>query len=112
MNDDTHEMKEPRGSKRRRSRGGLAGVVLATVATVLLTVGSAGAQSKCTSAKFKAAGKKIGAKSKCHSKAVSKGLAVDSACLQKAEDKYTSGWTKAEGSLAAGGAADRTVRLW
>jgi hypothetical protein len=27
---------------------------------------------------------------------VSKGLAVDSACLQKAEDKYTSGWTKAE----------------
>lgn len=53
--------------------------------------------SKCTSAKIKTAGKKAAAKTKCHSKAVAKDLAVDTACLQKAEDKFSTAFGKAEG---------------
>jgi cysteine-rich repeat protein len=82
---------------------------LGALAIVMLTVGSAGAQaSKCTAAKFKEAGKKIGTKTKCHAKAVSKGLPVDPACIQKAEDKYASGWVKAEakGDCVTGGDAE------
>jgi hypothetical protein len=55
------------------------------------------APSKCTSAKFKEAGKKAAGKTKCRSKAVGKGEAVDAACLTKAEGKFSAGWTKAEG---------------
>jgi hypothetical protein len=55
------------------------------------------APSKCTSAKFKEAGKKVASKTKCQSKAVAKGVAVDPACLTKAEGKFGTGWTKAEG---------------
>jgi hypothetical protein len=60
-----------------------------------LTGGNPG-PSKCTAAKLKEAGKKASAKSKCYSKAAAKGLAVDPACLAKAETKFNAGWAKAE----------------
>ena len=41
--------------------------------------------SKCEAARLKAAGKKASAKLGCYAKAVAKGLAVDSGCLDKAE---------------------------
>jgi len=45
---------------------------------------------------LKEAGRKASAKSKCYSKAAAKGVAVDPACLAKAEGKFNSGWPKAE----------------
>jgi hypothetical protein len=50
-----------------------------------------GAVSKCTAARWKAAGKKAYAKSKCLSKNAAKGLGIDPTCLQKAEDKFSNG---------------------
>jgi hypothetical protein len=57
---------------------------------------------KCAAAKQKAAGKKIAAKLTCYSKAVTKALPVDPACLMKAETKFSAAFTKAE---AGGGCA-------
>jgi cysteine-rich repeat protein len=63
---------------------------------VAATSGTAGAQSKCSSGKVKASGKKAAARTGCYAKAVTKGLAVDAGCLQKATDKFTKAFTKAE----------------
>jgi hypothetical protein len=49
----------------------------------------------CASSKLKAIGKDVGAKFKCYSKAVQKGLAVDPLCLSKAETKTTDAFAKA-----------------
>jgi hypothetical protein len=81
-------------------------VSLAVAASVALA-GPTPAQ-KCTAAKLKATGKKASAKLKCHEKAVLKGLAVDPACLAKAEEKFTDAFAKAEakgGCLTNGDAA-------
>ena len=72
----------------------------AVAALALLTActGVAYAQgSSCTSGKLKSAGKKAAGRGKCYSKAVGKGLTPDPACLQKASDAFTKGFTKAEG---------------
>src|SRR5262249_44869317 len=51
---------------------------------------------KCTSAKLKAIGKGAGGELNCYSKAVSKNLDVDQACLQKARDGVTTAFGKAD----------------
>jgi hypothetical protein len=57
--------------------------------------------SACDAAKVKAAGKKAAAKLTCHSKAVTKGLGVDSTCMAKAEVKFSQAVAKAEAKAAA-----------
>jgi hypothetical protein len=59
--------------------------------------GGAPGPSKCDSKKFSAATKKAAAKAGCQAKAAKKGEAVDPACLQKAEGKFTTAVGKAEG---------------
>ena len=51
----------------------------------------------CAASKQKAAAKKFSDKVKCHGKAIKKGIAVDPACLTKAEGKFQAAFTKAEG---------------
>lgn len=60
-----------------------------------LTGGNAG-PSRCTATKLKEAGRKASGKTKCYSKAAARGVAVDTACLAKAESKFDSGSVKAE----------------
>jgi hypothetical protein len=82
----------------------LARIGLVTAAALALTVASADpadAQAKCAAAKVKAAGKKAGAKAKCHSKAVGKGDPVDPDCLLKAETKFSSSFARPKQSRRA-----------
>ena len=58
---------------------------------------------KCTSAKLKAIGKGAGGELNCYSKAVSKNLDVDQACLQKARDGVTTAFGKADAKGACPG---------
>jgi hypothetical protein len=58
---------------------------------------------KCTSAKLKAIGKGAGGELNCYSKAVSKSLDVDQACLQKARDGVTTSFRKADAKGACPG---------
>jgi hypothetical protein len=58
--------------------------------------GSGAGPSKCDSKKVQVATKKAADKSGCYSKAIGKGIAVDGACLTKAEGKFSSAVTKAE----------------
>jgi len=53
--------------------------------------------ANCAAAKQKAAAKKLSDKVKCHGKAIKKGIAVDPACLTKAETKFETSFAKAEG---------------
>lgn len=55
---------------------------------------------KCAAAKFKASAGKVCGKVKCHRKAILKSVAVDGACLTKAEQKFSLLYSKAE---SAGG---------
>src|SRR3989449_1384649 len=52
--------------------------------------------SKCTAAKYDAAGQRAADKARCFGKAVKKGGGVDSACLLKAEGVFSSLFMKAE----------------
>ena len=54
------------------------------------------AGSKCTAAKYNAAGQRVADEAKCFGKAVKKGGGVDSACLLKAEGMFASLFMKAE----------------
>jgi hypothetical protein len=76
----------------------LAVLILVASLAVAASVAQAGPTpaQKCTAAKLKATGKKASAKLKCHERAVLKGLAVDAACLTKAEEKFAEAFTKAE----------------
>jgi hypothetical protein len=58
--------------------------------------GGAGGPSKCDSKKVQVATKKAAAKAGCHAKAIGKGIAVDAACLGKAETKFSAAVGKAE----------------
>ena len=58
---------------------------------------------KCLASKQKAAGKKIAAKMGFYSKAKSKAVAVDPACLTKAEAAFSAAFTKAEAKGACPG---------
>src|SRR5262245_42748504 len=63
-----------------------------------------GAQ-KCAAAKLKAAGKKAYGKIKCHQKAITKSVAVDSECLTKAETKFLADIVKADAAGTCSGTA-------
>jgi cysteine-rich repeat protein len=65
------------------------------VADLVNDLGSGG-PSKCTSSKYKNAGKKVSNKFACQALALTKGAVVDGACLAKAESKFSSGFAKAE----------------
>jgi hypothetical protein len=60
------------------------------------TTAGSSAESKCAAKQIAAGGKKASDKTKCHAKAVKKGLPVDPACLGKAETKFTGAFAKAE----------------
>ncbi len=79
----------------------LALAVVAFAATLGPTTRPAGAVSfdraKCPSGKIKATGRKASDKLKCYLKGVKGGEAVESECLAKAEDKFSSSFVKAEG---------------
>lgn len=71
----------------------------------------------CGLAKQKAAVKKLGAKAKCHAKAVKKGEPVDAACLTSAETKFDEAFTKAESkggciTTADAASAEAMVDTW
>ena len=75
----------------RRGAAAVASLVLVVVAF------SPAEARKCASAKLKAAGKRAAAEIVCHAKAVTKGGAVDPACLAKASAGFTGAFAKAEG---------------
>src|SRR5262249_15368781 len=86
-----------------------------TIATTLMlalaTLASAGGtpDQKCASSKLKAAAKNALDELKCHAKAVKKGVAVDTECIGKAEQKFSDSFTKAEdkgGCATVGDASD------
>src|SRR4029450_8317673 len=81
---------------------GIAGLVGTSPTVVLAAV--PGAQ-KCAAAKLKAAGKKAYGKIKCHQKAISKTVAVDSECLTKAETKFQADILKADAAGTCSGTA-------
>jgi hypothetical protein len=64
--------------------------MLVLLGGTLLCASPAAAQTSqaCASAKLKALGKTASSVFNCHSKAAKLGLAVDAACIQKAEDKW------------------------
>lgn len=82
----------------------LAALVLVAFVAVAASVAQAGPTpaQKCTGAKIKAASKKAAARLKCHEKATLKDVEVDQTCLQRAVDKFTDAFAKAE---AKGGCA-------
>jgi len=82
---------------------GLAALVAGGLASRAMAGGDPAA--KCASAKQKASGKKAAAKFGCYSKAASKALQVDQACLTKAEDTFTAAFTKADSNGACVGDA-------
>jgi hypothetical protein len=57
-------------------------------------------QNKCSAGKKKCVQKKMAGILKCHALAVSKGLPVDTACLQKAKDTFDGGANPADGCFA------------
>lgn len=76
-------------------RGGAAVVNLAAMALVIAD-DRALAQSRCTSLKYKFAGKGALSKAKCVARAARTGSAVDPACLAAAEQKLSEKWAIAE----------------
>lgn len=74
--------------------------VVALFAVVVLGATAATAAdlgANCAAAKQKAAAKKLNDKVKCHGKAIKKNIEVDAACLAKAETKFETSFSKAEG---------------
>ncbi|MFN2378329.1 MAG: DUF4215 domain-containing protein, partial [Candidatus Binatia bacterium] len=69
----------------------LCSITLAAPALAVVTP-----EQKCASAKMKVVGKLFGAKAKCYAKALSQSAAVVVECLEKAEDKFTGAFTKAD----------------
>jgi hypothetical protein len=67
-----------------------------TMDNVAFIATGSGVGSKCTQGILDAAGKKAKAQASCYAKALGAGVAVDPACLQKASDNFTKGFTKAQ----------------
>src|SRR3989442_10408674 len=55
---------------------------------------------KCSASKRKASGKKAGGKFKCLSKAASKSIPVDPACIGKAETSFMNAFAKADAKIS------------
>jgi hypothetical protein len=82
------------------------GIVVAVATWLAVSAGSAAAQSKCSSAKAKTAGKHAAGLGKCRAKAIGKGTPVDPACTTKENGKVAPAFGKAEAKgdcLAPGG---------
>jgi hypothetical protein len=75
--------------------GGLLDGVTSFATSQLGDDGSADSR-KCASARIKASGKYVNAVFKCHAKAETKGTSVDTECLDKAQDKLSDAFDKAE----------------
>jgi hypothetical protein len=75
--------------------GGLLDGVTSFATAQLGDDGSADSR-KCASARIKAAGKYVNAVLKCHAKAEKRGTSVDTECLDKAQDKLSDAFDKAE----------------
>src|SRR5215470_12761406 len=82
--------------ERAMNRTRIMSTAITGLAMVALTTGAAFAASRCSGDKIKASGKKAASQLTCHSKAVAKGLPVDSTCLAKADAKFSIAFTKAE----------------
>jgi len=84
----------------RSTRGIIGAIVLVlTVVTVSPVPGAPTPEQRCRAAKLKAAGKKAKAQLACHAKAFLSAVptpATDPECLQKAEEKFTAAFTRAE----------------
>jgi polyhydroxybutyrate depolymerase len=65
--------------------------------------------STCEAARLKAAGKKAASKLNCHAKAAMKGVAVDSACLDKASTKFAAAFAKTSGCSGDETTVENTV---
>jgi predicted dienelactone hydrolase len=76
-------------------------MVDALVADVVIAT-PPGSVAKCAAAKQKAAAKSASSKLGCYTKATKKGVPVDTACLQKAADKFTSAFAKEDAKTAGG----------
>jgi len=89
---------------------GVLGLVL-FVGTPARTFGATPAQ-RCAGAKAKAFGTAVLATAQCQAKARQKGVAVDTACLQKADAKLRKRFAKAErkGACRGGGRDDQRLR--
>ena len=74
----------------------IAATVDAFLDDVVTDLVNAPGPSTCTARKLTLAGKTTSSRLKCHMQATARGVAVDPACLAKATDAFTSGWTKAE----------------
>jgi hypothetical protein len=85
---------------------GDAGAITTTIDDAIAAMASAlagGATDdgrRCVAVKLKATGKKASSKLGCHARAVSKIVAVDAACLDKAEATFESAFTGADGRYA------------
>ena len=71
-------------------------VIAIIVAASVATIDAADIGAKCSGAKLKAAAKKSGSKLKCHATASARGVDVDTACLAKAEAKFSAAWQRIE----------------
>jgi cysteine-rich repeat protein len=80
-------------AERRALQAALACGLIAAVATA--AVAAAPPEASCSAAKRKASAAKEKGKLACYSKAAAKSLQVDSACLMKAETKFSAAITKA-----------------
>jgi cysteine-rich repeat protein len=91
-------------------RNMLNGAVALAAAMVVAGAGSAAAdikaEKKCASSKLTAVGSDISAQASCHASALSKGLAVDPACITEATTKTSNAFAAAEAkALPDGGCA-------
>src|SRR5689334_14243580 len=89
-------------ANRERGRDMLKGLTvgLGVLALVTATVGTASAQSKCTAAKLKAAGKKAACKLGVEAGAAGKNVAPDPLKLGKCTSSFTAAFSKAEASTS------------
>ena len=73
-----------------------ASSIALTLAMVINVSAAKDLGALCAASKQKAAAKKLSDKVKCYGKAIKKAIAVDPACLTKAETKFQGAFTKAE----------------
>jgi cysteine-rich repeat protein len=88
-------------------RNMLNGAVALAAAMIVAGAGGAAAdikaEKKCASAKLTAVGSDFGAQTACHAAALSKGVAVEPACIMKATTRTSDAFAKAETKAAPKG---------
>lgn len=83
-------------------------MLLAVLAVAEVPTIAATPEQACDALKLKVAANAARSQIVCHAKAIAKGMEVDGECLQKAADKYSFAWDKAEkkGPCASKSAGD------